>query len=143
MKLTRQEQQELFGEGYSDEYAAEAEQRWGTPTAGGSPSGAPAATRSRTGSRSRPRWTRSTPRSWRPSGPGWRPTRRPAMDAAEQHRRHIHDRFYDLSYEVHRDLGRHVRGRPAVHHDLRRPGDRAWPQYVRDAIHANADRAAG
>ena len=30
MKLTRQqEQQELFGEGYSDEYAAEAEQRWG------------------------------------------------------------------------------------------------------------------
>ena len=29
MKLTKQEQQELFGDGYSDEYAAEAEQRWG------------------------------------------------------------------------------------------------------------------
>src|SRR5687768_9743879 len=29
MKLTREEQQELFGDGYSDEYAAEAEARWG------------------------------------------------------------------------------------------------------------------
>src|SRR5690242_21784031 len=29
MRLTREEQKELFGEGYSDEYAAEAEERWG------------------------------------------------------------------------------------------------------------------
>src|SRR5687768_8295608 len=29
MRLTREEQKELFGDGYSDEYAAEAEQRWG------------------------------------------------------------------------------------------------------------------
>lgn len=31
--LTRQEQQELFGNGFSDEYAQEAEQRWGETAA--------------------------------------------------------------------------------------------------------------
>ena len=47
--------------GYSDEYAAEAEQRWGdTDAVAAVPASAPAATRSRTGSRSRPRWRRST-----------------------------------------------------------------------------------
>ncbi len=29
IRLTKQEQRELFGEGFSDEYAAEAEERWG------------------------------------------------------------------------------------------------------------------
>ena len=33
-KLTKEEQKELFGEGFSDEHAEEAEKRWGqTPMA--------------------------------------------------------------------------------------------------------------
>ena len=64
------------------------------------------------------------------------------MDAAEQHRQHINDRFYDLSHEFHRGLGdmyladeRFTR----VYED-QEPG---LAQYVRDAIHANADRHGG
>ena len=63
------------------------------------------------------------------------------MDAAEQHRLHIHDRFYDLDHAFHRGLADMYVADPRftkTYEDLA-PGLAA---YVRDAIHANADRHA-
>ncbi len=65
-----------------------------------------------------------------------------AMDAAEAHRMHIHERFYDLSHDFHRGLGDMYVADPRftkTYEDLA-PGLAA---YVRDAIHANAQRHAG
>jgi hypothetical protein len=63
-----------------------------------------------------------------------------AMDAAEQHRLHIQRWFYDITPELHRDLGdRYITDpRFTKNYENIAPG---LAQYVRDAIHANADRA--
>ena len=63
------------------------------------------------------------------------------MDAAEAHRAHIGDRFYDLDHEFHRSLGTMYvcDERFAATYEALAPG---LAQYVRDAIHANADRHA-
>ena len=61
------------------------------------------------------------------------------MDAAERHRRHIHDRVYDLDHTFHRALADMYVVDPRftkTYEDIA-PGLAA---YVRDAIHANADR---
>lgn len=140
--LTPEEQRELFGESFSDEYAAEAEQRWGGTDA----------------------WEQSRRRAFRYTEADWRriaeeaqalnrrfaeakraglpATSAEAMDAAEAARRQIHERFYDLTPEFHRHLGDLYVADPRftrTYEDLE-PG---LAQYVRDAIHANADRAAG
>jgi DNA-binding transcriptional MerR regulator len=139
--LTRDEQRELFGDGFSDEYAAEAEERWGDSAA----------------------WRQSQQRTARYTREDWEavkaeseavvaafvaameaglpPTSEEAMDAAEGARRQIHDRFYDLTAEFHRHLGDMYVSDPRftkTYEDVR-PG---LAQYVRDAIHANADRHA-
>ena len=142
MKLTKQEQQELLGEGYSDEYAAEAEQRWGD-TDGWRQS------QERTSGYSKQEWVAIKAEmdavntafvAAKRAGLAADSVR--AMDAAEQHRQHIHDRFYDLSYEFHRNLGDMYLADPRFTktYDDQEPG---LAQYVRDAIHANADRHAG
>ena len=64
-----------------------------------------------------------------------------AMDAAEAHRLHIQDRFYDVTPEFHRGLGDMYIADPRLtktYEDIKA----GMAQYVRDAIHANADRAA-
>lgn len=65
-----------------------------------------------------------------------------AIDAAEVHRLHIDSRFYALTTEFHRGLGDMYLAdlRFTKTYEDRAPG---LAQYVRDAIHANADRAAG
>jgi MerR family transcriptional regulator, thiopeptide resistance regulator len=62
------------------------------------------------------------------------------MDTAEAARLHIHRRFYDLSPQMHRHLGDMYVADPrfTAHYDEQAPG---LARYVRDAIHANADRA--
>jgi DNA-binding transcriptional MerR regulator len=141
MKLTKEEQRELFGDGYSDEYAAEAEERWGDTEAWRQ-------SRRRTGEYTKADWIEikaemdavhaalvEAKRSGEP------PTSERAMDAAEAHRRHINDRFYDLTPQFHRGLGDMYLSAPRftkTYEDLE-PG---LAQYVRDAIHANADRHA-
>jgi hypothetical protein len=61
------------------------------------------------------------------------------MDAAEAHRRHIHDRFYELDHQFHRNLADMYVADPRFTktYEDQEPGLAA---YVRDAIHANADR---
>jgi DNA-binding transcriptional MerR regulator len=136
---TPEELKELFGDGFTDEYQSEAQERWGETDA----------------------WKQSASRTKRYTKADWEavkaemeavttalveakraglpPTSTEAMDAAEAARRHIHDRFYDLSHDMHRGLGDMYVVDPRftkTYEDLE-PGLAA---YVRDAIHANADR---
>ncbi|MHA3837147.1 MerR family transcriptional regulator [Terrabacter sp. AAH1] len=130
---------ELFGDGFSDEYQQEAQERWGESDAW---------------KQSAARTKRYTKADWaevkaemeavnsafvRALQSGEPATGEAAMDAAEQHRRHIHDRFYDLDHTFHRGLADMYVADPRftkTYEDIA-PGLAA---YVRDAIHANADR---
>ena len=136
---TTEDLKELFGDGFTDEYEQEAQERWGETDA----------------------WKQSQSRTQRYSKADWAEvkaemdavnaafvaalhsgapaTSEAAMDAAEQHRRHIDDRFYDLDHTFHRGLADMYVADPRftkTYEDLA-PGLAA---YVRDAIHANADR---
>jgi DNA-binding transcriptional MerR regulator len=139
VKLTRDEQRELFGDGFSEDHAREAQERWGETEAWKQ-------SQARTERYTKADWVQvkaemeavgqafvAAKRAGLPAGST------EAMDAAEAHRRHIHERFYELSYEMHRGLGDMYLADPRftkTYEDLA-PG---LAQYVRDAIHANADR---
>lgn len=138
---TTAELKEIFGDGFSDEYAAEAKERWGDTDA----------------------WKQSQSRTKGYTTADWEAVKAEAdavnaafvaalssgaaadsevaMDAAEAHRQHIHDRFYDVSYDFHRNLADMYVADPRFTktYDDIAPGLAA---YVRDAIHANADRHA-
>jgi DNA-binding transcriptional MerR regulator len=141
LRLTPEEQRELFGEGYSEEYAAEAEERWGD-------SDAWKQSQRRTSKYTKADWVEikaemdaigaelvAAKRSGAPAAS------ERAMDAAEAHRRHINDRFYEITPEFHRNLGDMYVSDPRFtkNYEDQEPG---LAQYVRDAIHANADRTA-
>jgi DNA-binding transcriptional MerR regulator len=137
-KLTEAEQKELFGGDFSDQQA-EAERRWGNTDA----------------------WRQSQRRTRDYTKQDWQQIQADAQEidraflvamnagepasseaataAAERHRQHIARRFYDLSYEMHRGLGDMYLADPRFlrNYDDQAPG---LAQYVRDAIHANADR---
>jgi DNA-binding transcriptional MerR regulator len=136
---TPEELKELFGDGFKDEYRAEARERWGETDA----------------------WKQSAERTRRYTKADWEvvkaemeavttafveakreglpPTSPEAMDAAEAARRHIDERFYDLSHDLHKALGDMyvADARFTKTYDDLEPGLAA---YVRDAIHANAAR---
>ena len=138
---TTAELKELFGDGFSDEYEQEAQERWGETDA----------------------WRQSQSRTKRYSKADWAEVKAEmdavnaafvtalqagepatsvaAMDAAEAHRLHIHERFYDISHDFHRGLADMYVADPRftkTYDDLA-PGLAA---YVKEAIHANADRHA-
>jgi MerR family transcriptional regulator, thiopeptide resistance regulator len=138
---TTAELTELFGDGFTDEYEQEAEERWGETDA----------------------WKQSQSRTKRYTKADWAEvkgemdavnaafvaaltsgepaTSEAAMDAAEQHRLHIHERFYELSHDFHRGLADMYVADPRFTktYEVLAPGLAA---YVHDAIHANADRHA-
>ena len=139
MALTPEEQKELFGEGFSEEYAREAEERWGDTDAY---------------RQSQERRRRYTKDDWRRiAAEGEEVTARlaalkragtpadsvQAMDAAEAHRAQIDRWFYAVAYPMHRGLADMYLADPRFTktYDDREPG---LAQYVHDAIHANADR---
>lgn len=136
---TPADMREIFGDGFKDEYQAEAQERWGGTDA----------------------WQQSAQRTSKFSKADWQQvkdetdeinaafvaalrsgepaTSTAAMDAAEQARRQINDRFYDCSHEFHRCLGDMYVSDPrftATYEELA-PG---LARFVRDAIAANADR---
>ena len=136
---TPEDLKELFGDGFEDEYQQEAQERWGETDA----------------------WKQSQSRTKRYTKADWAQVKaemdavnaafvaalasgepaagKAAMDAAEQHRLHIHERFYDLDHAFHRGLADMYVADPRftkTYEDIA-PGLAA---YVRDAIHANADR---
>jgi hypothetical protein len=61
------------------------------------------------------------------------------MAVAEAHRRHISRWFYDCPPSMHRGLGDMYAADPrfTAHYEQRAAG---LAEYVRDAVHANADR---
>ena len=145
IELTPDEMLEVFGEEYArnhDAYQAEAEERWGGTDA----------------------WTQSRRRTSRYTADDWKAAMadqqaaaqrlvdalqaglpadsEEAMDAAEAHRQQITRWFYDCTYEIHRGLGDMYVQDPrftATYEDQAA----GLAAYVRDAIHANADRNGG
>jgi len=138
--LTAAEKLEVFGDFDPDAHAEEVEQRWGDTDAY---------------QQSAARTKRYTKADWveikaegkaitqayvAAQAAGLPATSAQAMDAAEAAREQISRRFYDLSHEMHRNLGdMYVADeRFTATYEGIAPGLAA---YVRDAIHANADRA--
>jgi hypothetical protein len=62
-----------------------------------------------------------------------------AMDAAEAHRRHISEWFYDCTYEIHRGLAEMYLADPRFTATYEKIA-LGLAQYVHDAIMANAAR---
>ncbi|MFI0420636.1 MerR family transcriptional regulator [Spongiactinospora sp. 9N601] len=140
--LSPAERLEVFGRFRPEDYAAEAEERWG----GGKEF---AESRRRVAGYTKQDWLRLRQEGEEivaglaaAFAAGEPPGGMTAMDLAERHRGHITRWFYDCGYEVHRGLGEMYMAdeRFAVHFEQVAPGLAA---YVRDAIAANADRAAG
>lgn len=138
IQLTPKERFEIFGPNYSDDYEAEAEQRWGDTPAWEQ-------SQARTAQFSKQDWIEVKEsghdlnrRLAEAMNGGAAPSSEQAMDLAEEHHRSI-EVFYDCPYAMHRGLGdmytsdeRFTRTYEEV-----APGLAQW---LRDAIHANADR---
>ncbi|GAA4641330.1 MerR family transcriptional regulator [Gordonia humi] len=136
---TDEDMRELFGDGFSDEYQAEAEQRWGDTDKW-------AQSRARTATYTKADWTQIK-REQDASNDAFIAAKRAgepadgdtAVAAAEQARIHMNTWFYDCDHEFHRCLGQMYVDDPrftATYDDLE-PG---LARYVRDAIVANAER---
>lgn len=141
VNLTKQEQRELFGDGFSEDYAREAEERWGdTDTWRQS--------QQRTADYTKADWEQIQAEGETSNAmlvaameAGEPATGEAAMDGAEAARAHIEKWFYDLTPDFHRNLADMYVSDPRftkTYEDVR-PG---LAKYLRDAIHANADRHA-
>ncbi|MCT9933081.1 MerR family transcriptional regulator [Planotetraspora sp. A-T 1434] len=141
ISLTPEERFEVFGDFDPDEHAQEAEERWGG-------SDAFEQSRRRTAAYTKGDWLRikeegaEVMRGFTEAFEARLPAGSDqAVDAAERHREHISRWFYDCSYEIHRGLGDMYVADPrfAANYETVAEG---LATYVRDAIHANADRRA-
>jgi hypothetical protein len=139
ISLTPEERFELFGDGFSEEYQAEAEERWGDTEAW-------AQSQRRTSAYSKEDWVRIKAeaddvqnRFAEVMRSGAAADSVPAMDVAEEHRQHISRWFYDCPPPMHAGLGRmYVEDeRFAANYEQVAPG---LAQYVSTAVQANAAR---
>jgi hypothetical protein len=139
ISLTPEERFELFGDGFSEEYAAEAEQRWGDTEAW-------AQSQRRTSAYSKEDWVRikqegeAVERRFAEALRSGVPAdSERAMDVAEEHRQQISRNFYDCPPAMHAGLGRmYVEDeRFTAHYEEIAPG---LAQYVSAAVQANAAR---
>lgn len=138
--LSPEERLELFGSDFREDYAEEAERRWGDTDAYRQ-------SQRRTASYTKQDWQRIQAESaeveqraaaaLRAGVPADSET---AMDLAEEHRRQISRWFYDCGYDLHRGLTSMY-----VQDDRFRQRYEAiasgLAEYLRDAAEANADRA--
>jgi DNA-binding transcriptional MerR regulator len=138
IQLTPEEKFEIFGPNYSEDYEAEAQQRWGDTPAWEQ-------SRARTAQFSKQDWVQVkksgdelNQRLAQGMASGSAPSSPAAMDLAEEHHRSI-EVFYDCPYPMHRGLGdMYVSDeRFTAQYEQVAPGLAQW---LRDAIHANADR---
>ena len=138
-RLTRQEQRELFGEGFSDDYAQEAERRWGDSEVW-------AQSQARTAQYTKEDWLRvkaegeAGNEAFAAALRGGVPAdSEVAMDLAEEARAQIVRWFYDCSHEIHRGLAQLYLDDPRFRrgYEDRAPG---LARYVHDAIVANCAR---
>lgn len=138
--MTDKERFEVFGEFDPKKHEAEAEQRWGNTDAWKE-------SQRRTKKYGKADWARFQAESGAivqefaiHFDTGRAATEGDVMDTAEKHRASITKWFYDCTYEVHTGLGEMYVAdeRFAVNYERVRTG---LAQYIRDAIHANAQRA--
>jgi DNA-binding transcriptional MerR regulator len=141
INLTPEERFEVFGDKDPEQYAEEAEQRWGGTEEY-------AESQRRAARYTKDDWKRVQAEvdAWSERyqalmAAGEPPTGEAAMDLAEEHRRHISKWFYECSYELHQCLGgMYVSDeRFKAFYDAMRPG---LAEHLRDAITANAARHA-
>lgn len=137
--MTREEMFEVFGDFDPSKYEEEAKQRWGE-------SNAYKESARRTARYGKKEWQQIKAEGEalnqdlaRAMAAGIKPADRQAMDLAERHRQYISRWFYDCGYQIHRGLGdMYVADeRFTQTYDRVSPGLAA---YLRQAIHANADR---
>ena len=140
ISLTPEERFELFGDGFSEDYEREAEERWGDTEAW-------AQSQRRTASYGKADWLRIKEegadverRLAQALRNGVPADSAPAMDLAEEHRQQISRNFYDCSPEMHAGLGRmYVEDeRFTAHYEKVAPG---LARYVHDAILAETTGA--
>jgi len=141
INLTREEQKELFGDGFSEGYAQEAEQRWGETDAWKQ-------SQRRTSKYTKQDWVRFKQESAANGSAfvaamneGVPADSEQSMDLAEDARAQITRWFYDCTYEIHRGLAQMYLADPRftkTYEDIA-PG---LAQYVHDAIIANCARHA-
>ena len=138
--LTPEERLEVFGEFRPEDYAEEAEQRWGETEAYKE-------SQRRVSSYTKEDWQRLKAeeeeiraRLATALDAGLAPESEEAMSAAEAHREYISRWFYECSYEIHRGLTEMYVSdeRFRSNYDATAPGLAA---FIRDAAHANASRA--
>ena len=141
ISLTPEERLEVFGDHDPDQYAGEAEERWGKTDAFRE-------SQRRVSKYTKADWLRLKSEAEAYGGrlveamrTGAAPDSEAAMDAAEEHRQHISRWFYDCSYEIHVGLGQMYVDDPRFRatYEAIAPGLAA---YLNDAIQANAVRHA-
>jgi DNA-binding transcriptional MerR regulator len=139
ISLTPEERFELFGNGFSEEYQAEAEERWGDTEAW-------AQSQRRTAAYTKEDWVRIKAegddverRFTEALRAGIPADSEQAMDVAEEHRQQITRNFYDCPPAMHAGIGRmYVEDeRFTAHYEQLAPG---LAQYVSTAVQANAAR---
>ncbi|MFF0203131.1 MerR family transcriptional regulator [Streptomyces sp. NPDC005017] len=139
ISLTPEERFEVFGDKDPEQYAEEAEQRWGGTEAY-------AESQRRTARYTKEDWKRMRAEvaDWGERydalmAAGGRPDGEAAMSMAEEHRQHICTWFYECPYDMHRGLGEMYVSdeRFKAFYDTMRPG---LAEHLRDAIAANASR---
>lgn len=139
ISLTPEERFEVFGDWLPEEYAAEAEERWGETEAW-------AQSQRRTAAMSKEDWLRvkaegdDVERRFAAAlAEGAPADSERAMDLAEEHRQQISRNFYDCPPEMHAGLGRmYVEDeRFTAYYERIAPG---LAQYVSAAVQANATR---
>jgi DNA-binding transcriptional MerR regulator len=139
ISLTPEERFELFGDGFSEDYEREAEERWGDTDAW-------TQSQRRTAAYTKEDWVRIKQegedvevRFAAALQAGVPADSERAMDIAEEHRQQISRNFYDCPPGMHAGLGRmYVEDeRFTAHYENRAPG---LAQYVSMAIQANAAR---
>ncbi|MFF4347638.1 MerR family transcriptional regulator [Streptomyces sp. NPDC001530] len=142
INLTPEEKFEVFGDKDPEQYADEAEQRWGGTEEY-------AESQRRTARYTKDDWKRVQAEvdAWSERydalmAAGEPPTGEAAMDLAEEHRQHICKWFYECSYELHRCLGEMYVSdeRFKAFYDSIRPG---LAEHLKEAIAANAARHDG
>ena len=140
ISLTPEERFEVFGDFNPDDYAEEAQQRWGDTDAYQQ-------SQRRTSTYTKQDWLKIKAEAAEieqglvaAHAAGAPADSDRAMDLVEAHRQHITRWFYDCSYEIQRGLGQMYVSDPrfTAHYDDQAPG---LAQYVHDAIEANAERA--
>jgi DNA-binding transcriptional MerR regulator len=140
IQLTPEERFEVFGDFRPEDYAEEAEQRWGGTEAYRQSQRRVAAYTKEDWQRIKAEEEEVRANLAAAFAAGLAPESVEAMAAAEAHRQHISRWFYECSYDIHRGLtDMYVNDdRFRAHYDALAPG---LARFIRESAHANANRS--